>query len=75
MEARKRTRDQAWSIGSWADTVRDVSFNLSLSRSSNNENNNNNNNKTDGQTCIPYEIYHHGSLSLESYPIDAEWRM
>lgn len=30
MEARKRTRDQAWSIGSWADTVRDVSFNLSL---------------------------------------------
>ncbi|KJE01945.1 nipsnap family protein [Cryptococcus gattii NT-10] len=24
MEARKRTRDQAWSIGSWADTVRDT---------------------------------------------------
>ncbi|WVO18179.1 hypothetical protein L204_105882 [Cryptococcus depauperatus] len=24
MEARKRTRDQAWSVGSWSDTVRDT---------------------------------------------------
>ncbi|OWZ79082.1 nipsnap family protein [Cryptococcus neoformans Bt85] len=24
METRKRTRDQAWSVGSWADTVRDT---------------------------------------------------
>ena len=26
METRKATREQAWSVGSWADTVQDVSL-------------------------------------------------
>ena len=61
MYTRKKTREQAWSVGSWAETVQEVRLRALRSLLT-----------PDRHLGSIYEVGHHGTLQMEPTAMRAE---